>query len=93
MPEPCGALLFTADKGDPIPTTTTKTLPHFGVAFHTSDIFRAFKSHSSRGADTMRERLIVPESAIFQDKPAAWLANATPAFSLVAVPSDIFGRV
>jgi hypothetical protein len=41
----------------------------------------------------MRETLVVPESAVLQDKPSSWLANPTPTFALISMTSDPTRRV
>lgn len=44
-------------------------------------------------ADTVRETLVVPESAVLQDEPSSWLANPTPTFALISMTSDPTRRV
>jgi len=41
----------------------------------------------------MSEGLVVPEGGVLKDEPSAWLADAAPALSFVAMASDVLGGV
>lgn len=85
MSEPRGAFLLAAYQGNPFSTASAQAFPKIEVAFGSPGLLGALKCRAGCGADAVRERLVIPKRAVLQDKPAARLAEATPAFALVAM--------
>lgn len=76
-------------RAHPLPLPLPLAIP----TSHPSRLRRRFESRTRDGADPVRETLIVPESAIFENEPAAGMAEAAPAFALGTVVADVEGRV
>lgn len=87
MPEPGGSLLLAADECDPLIATAAEAFPNIRVSVHAALLLGLLERASSGGADTMRERLVVPEGRVLQNEPPAGLADSTPSLSLVTVSS------
>jgi hypothetical protein len=85
--EPGSSLLLAADECDPLVAATAKTFPHIRVSVHASLLLGLLERASGCGANTVRERLVVPKGRVLQHKPPSGLANSTPALSLVAMAS------
>lgn len=93
MPEPSGALLLAAHQCDPFTATSAETFPHVEVALRPPRLLRALKRSASGGADTMRERLVVPKSAVLEHEPPSRFAQTTPALALVPMPTHPAGGI
>lgn len=93
MPKPSSPLLLAAHKRNPLPTAATQPLPNIAIPLHSPRLPRTLECLPSRGRYTMSEGLVVPEGGVLKDEPSAWLADAAPALSFVAMASDVLGGV
>jgi len=74
MSEPRRSLLFVADERNPFTATSAKSFPDVKITFRPSRVLWALERRAGSCADTMREGLVVPESAVLEYKPSARLA-------------------
>lgn len=91
--EPSGSFLFAAHKSNPLVTASAQAFPHVGISIHASGLLRLLEGAPSRSADTVCETFVVPESAVLQDEPSSWLADSTPALTLIPVAANPTRRV
>jgi hypothetical protein len=91
--EPCSPFLLAADKSNPLVTAPAQAFPYVGIPIHAAGFLRLLKGAARRSADTVSETLIVPESAVLEDKPTAGLTNSTPTFALVSVAPNPTRRI
>lgn len=64
--EPCRAFLLAADQCYPFTAASTKSFPYVEVAFGPAGVLRALECGPGSSANTMRERLVVPEGTVLQ---------------------------
>ena len=93
MPKPSRAFLLAAHQWDPFPATAAKAFPNVQISFGSPCLLRSLECRACCSGDAVSETLVIPECGVLEDEPAARLAQAAPAFSLVAVAADPPGRV
>ena len=93
MSEPRRSFLLIADERNPFTATSTKSFPYIEIAFRPARVLRGLERCAGSCADTMREGLVVPESAVLQHEPTSRLAEPAPSFTFVAMPADPSWRV
>lgn len=92
--EPRRTLLLIGNEGDPLVTAAAEPLPDVRVAAHAASLLGAIKWLASSGADSVRERLVVPVGRVFQHQPApTGLAEAAVAFTVDSSASHVPGSV
>lgn len=94
LPPPHQQYPLLATPTQPLPSRS-RPLPSPSpiTALHASRLRRRVESGARDGADAVRETLIVPEGAVFEDEPATGVAKTAPAFALGAVVADVEGSV
>lgn len=75
---------FPTYEHNPLPTDPTPTFPSFTVSTSSvryPHIHRLLEFCTRRSADAVPETLVVPESAVLENKPTAGTTEAAPAFA------------
>jgi len=85
VPKPGGPFLLAAYKSNPLVTTSTQSFPYIRIAIHASSFLWLLEGTPCCSANTVCETLIVPESAVLQNKPTPGLANPAPSFTLISM--------